>query len=199
LPSGIGLPTFVAYADVAINVDPTAEELVKIISTSVSTYQALLGEDPVVCVASHETHTGEGDYMERAREAMEIYSGSDNAVKTIDGPCQLDAAYDEKIAERKGAIFYESGWGMPNLVIFTNLDSANTNYKTLKLISDSAGLRNNLCTQGSELPVDDLSRGDAWQQVYGSIAVNALKCQQLLRDGVYGELKQFPTDAIVAS
>ncbi len=196
LPAGIGLPTFVAYTDIAINIDPTAEELAKIISTSVLTYQALLGEEPVVCVASHETHTGEGNYMDRAREAMEIYSESDNAVKTIDGPCQLDAAFDEKIGNSKGSLFYEAGWGMPNLVVFTNLDSGNTNYKTLKLISDSAGLRNNLCTQGSKLPVDDLSRGDAWQQVYGSITVNALKCQQLLRSGAYKELKQLPIDAI---
>ncbi|MFC1714567.1 phosphate acyltransferase [Candidatus Poribacteria bacterium] len=190
LPAGIGLPTFAAYADIAINIDPTAEELAKIISTSVSTYQALLGEDPVVCVASHETHTGEGNYMDRAREAMEIYSESGNAIETIDGPCQLDAAFHEKIGNSKGARFYEAGWGVPNLVIFTNLDSGNTNYKTLKLISDSAGLKNNLCTQGSGLPVDDLSRGDEWQQVYGSIAVNALKCQQLLHSGAYGELKQ---------
>jgi len=196
LPDGIGLPTFVAYADIAINIDPTAAELAKIISTSILTYQALLGEDPVVCVASHETHTGEGNYMDRAREAVEIYSESENAVKTIDGPCQLDAAFHEKTGNSKGARFYEAGWGAPNLIIFTNLDSGNTNYKTLKLISDSAGLKNNLCTQGSRLPVDDLSRGDEWQQVYGSITVNALKCQQLLRSGAYGELRQLPTDAV---
>lgn len=197
IPSGLGLPEFVAYADVAINIDPTAEELAKIISTSVLTYQALMGKKPVVCVASHETHTGEGGYMDRAREAIELYSGSENAVKKIDGPCQLDAAFDEKIANRKGAIFYESGWGMPDLVIFTNLDSANTNYKILKLISDSANLSNNLCTQGPEKPVDDLSRGDEWQQVYGSITVNALKCQQLLQTGAYAELKNLPTDSVV--
>ena len=197
LPTGIGLPTFVGYADVAINVDPTAEELARIISTSVSTYQALLGEEPVVCVASHETHTGEGNYMDRAREAMEIYSQSDNPVKAIDGPCQLDAAFDEEIGNSKGALFYEAGWGIPSLVIFTNLDSGNTNYKALKLISDSAGLRNNLCTQGSELPVDDLSRGDGWQQIYGSITVNVLKCQQLIHSGAYRELKQLPTDAVI--
>lgn len=198
LPAGIGLPIFVAYADVAINVDPSAEELAKIISTSVLTYRTLMDEEPVVCVASHETHTGEGKYMDRAREALEIYSKSDNAVKTIDGPCQLDAAFDEGIGNRKGAIFHQSGWGMPNLVIFTNLDSANTNYKILKLISDSADLRNNLCTQGLGLPVDDLSRGDSWQQVYGTITVNVLKCQQLLRDGVYEETRQLPDNTALS-
>jgi len=196
LPAGIGLPLFLAYADVAINVDPSAEELARIIATSVATYRVSIGEEPVVCLASHETHTGEGQYMDRAREAFEIYSKSDGAVKTIDGPCQLDAAFDAAIGKRKGALFHESGWDMPNLVVFTNLDSANTNYKILKLISDSAGLRNNLCTQGLKLPVDDLSRGDSWQQVYGTITVNALKCQQLLRDGVYGDIKQLPANAV---
>ena len=115
------------WADCAVNVSPTAEDLADIARASTASCEVLLGPARVAMLSFSTGTSGQGDSVERVRAASEL-SG-------FMGPVQADAALNPRIAEKKGL-----GDGDANVPIFPDLDSGNIGYKLAQELAGAQAL-----------------------------------------------------------
>lgn len=146
------------WADCAVNVDPTAEELADIARASAASCAALVGPAEVAMLSFSTGTSGQGDSVERVREAAQITG--------FTGPVQADAALNARIAEKKGL---EAGEA--NVLIFPDLDAGNIAYKLAQELAGAQALGPFL--QGFRRPVCDLSRGASVDDIVSSAVITA--------------------------
>mgnify|MGYP001221890571 CR=1 FL=1 len=144
------------FSDCAVNVAPSAEELVDIARSSASSAKLILGSANVALLSFSTGSSGQGKSVELVRKAAEL-SG-------FIGPIQADAALNSNIALKKGL-----GRGDANVLIFPTLDSGNIAYKLLQQIGGVKAIGPVL--QGLRKPVCDLSRGASVEDIVDSTAV----------------------------
>jgi phosphotransacetylase len=83
------------YADCAVQIEPSAEQLAEIAKLSAENCRALLGEDPVVAMLSFSTlgSAAKGGKTEIVREAIDIIRNSDSKdILKAFGELQVDSA-----------------------------------------------------------------------------------------------------------
>ena len=157
VPDRVGAgPRRLVFADAAINVEPTAEELAEIAIASAATAAKLLGETPRVAMLSFSTH-GSARHPAAARVAQATALARKRVPDlAIDGELQVDAALNAGVAAAKLRRPGEVA-GRANVLVFPDLSSANIGYK---LVQQLAGARaiGPVC-QGFAGPLCDLSRG----------------------------------------
>lgn len=165
--------TFV-YADCAVNIDPTAEELADIALASAESARRLLGEEPRVAFLSFSTKgSAASPSVEKVKKALEIARGR-NGELAIDGEFQADTAIVPRVAAKK--VKGESMVaGKANVLIFPDLDSGNIAYKLTQYMAGAQAIGPFL--QGFARPIADLSRGATVEDV---IATTAITLAQLL-------------------
>lgn len=132
------------FADCAVNVAPSADELAAIARASAATGRDLLGEARVALLSYSTGRSGAGNSVETVRSAAETTG--------FTGPVQGDAALNPDIARRKGM-----GQGNANVLIFPSLDAGNIAYKLCTGLAGAQAIGPIL--QGFRRPVADLSRG----------------------------------------
>ncbi len=156
------------FADCAVNVDPTADQLVDIARASHGSAQRLLGDARVAFLSYSTGHSGSGASVDKVAQAAKL-SG-------FPGPVQGDAALNRAVATQKGS----SGQGDANILVFPNLDAGNIAYK---LMVELAGARAyGPILQGFKRPVCDLSRGATVDDIVAS-TVLAIAADQMARSG----------------
>lgn len=144
------------YADCAVNIDPTAQELADIALASAQSASGLLGEVPRVAMLSYSTRgSAEGPSVEKVRKALEIVQGR-NPELLIDGELQADAAIVAGVAAKK-VKGDSSVAGKANVLIFPDLDAGNIAYKLTQYTANAQAIGPFL--QGFAKPMADLSRG----------------------------------------
>lgn len=150
-----------AMADCAINLFPTADELVEITRETAVTAK-LFGIDPKVALLSFSTMgSGKGESPEKMREATEKLKAA-NYGFPVDGEFQFDAAFVPEVGKLKAP---NSGVaGEANTFIFPDINAGNIGYKIAQRLGGFEAIGPIL--QGLNAPINDLSRGCNVDEVY---------------------------------
>ncbi|CAN2923994.1 phosphate acetyltransferase [Streptococcus dysgalactiae] len=156
------------FADCAINIDPTAQELAEIAVNTAETAK-IFDIDPKIAMLSFSTKgSGKALQVDKVREATEIAKGL-NPDLALDGELQFDAAFVPETAAIKAPDSAVAG--QANTFVFPDLQSGNIGYKIAQRLGmfDAIGP----ILQGLNKPVNDLSRGSSAEDIYKLAIITA--------------------------
>jgi phosphate acetyltransferase len=162
------------YADCAVNIEPTAEQLADIALASARSARRILNQEPRVALISFSTKgSASGPSVDRVKEALRIAHSCEPEL-AIDGEFQVDSAIVPAVAARK--VKDESAVaGRANVIIFPDLNSGNIAYKLTQYMAGAQAIGPFL--QGFAKPIADLSRGASVDDI---VATTILTLGQLL-------------------
>jgi phosphate acetyltransferase len=160
------------FGDCAVNPNPTAEQLAEIAISSAESSQRF-GIEPRVAMLSYSSGTsGEGEDVEKVRRATEIVKAKRPEIK-IEGPIQYDAAVDPVIGSSK--LPGSEVAGRASVLIFPDLNTGNNTYKAVQ--RETGALAIGPMLQGLNKPINDLSRGCTVDDVFNTVIITAIQCQ----------------------
>ncbi|QRR03885.1 phosphate acetyltransferase [Dyadobacter sandarakinus] len=168
------LPERVAvFGDCAVNPNPTAEQLAEIAICSAES-SAAFGIEPRIAMLSYSSGTsGEGEDVERVREATAIVRARRPDLK-IEGPIQYDAAVDPIVGSQK--ISNSEVAGKASVLIFPDLNTGNNTYKAVQ--RETGALAIGPMLQGLSKPINDLSRGCSVEDIFNTVIITAIQAQE---------------------
>ncbi|KXH83929.1 phosphate acetyltransferase [Sporosarcina sp. HYO08] len=149
------------FADCAITVAPTSQELAEIAVESAETAKSF-GIDPKIALLSFSTK-GSAVTEETQKVADAVSIAKELAPELhLDGEFQFDAAYVPEVAAKKapGSLIQ----GDANVFVFPSLEAGNIGYKLTERLGGYEAIGPIL--QGLNAPVNDLSRGCSADDVY---------------------------------
>jgi len=164
--------TFV-YADSGLVENPTAEELAEIAVASAKSFEALVGQEPVVAMLSYSSYGSAGsELVDKVIKATQIANKMAPNLK-LDGELQGDAAIVPSVARSKAP--GSNVAGKANVLVFPDLNCGNIAYKLTQRLAkaDAYGP----ITQGLAKPVNDLSRGCTAEDILGVVAITCVQAQ----------------------
>ena len=173
------IPNFLAaedkpfiYADCAVNVDPTAEQLADIALTSAASAARILDEEPRVALLSFSTKgSASSPSVDKVKEAVEI-ARSRRPELAIDGEFQADSAIVPGVAAKKVKDDSPVA-GKANVIIFPNLDAGNIAYKLTQYMAGAQAIGPFL--QGFAKPITDLSRGASVDDIVSTTVLTLIQ------------------------
>ena len=161
----------IALTDCGLNPEPTAEELASIAIAACDSVASLMEWEPRCAFVSYSTDgSGESPSVEKVRAALQIVHERRPDLKA-DGEFQLDAAIVPATAAKKVKRASEVA-GRANVLVFPDLNCANTAVKLIQLFAHGKGFGHNL--SGFRRPVADSSRGASVEEIVGDIAMLVL-------------------------
>jgi phosphate acetyltransferase len=169
------LPERVAvFGDCAVNPNPTAAELAEIaISSAESSIR--FGIEPRIAMLSYSSgSSGAGEDVERVREATNIVRERRPDLK-IEGPIQYDAAVDPAVGQQK--LPGSEVAGRASVLIFPDLNTGNNTYKAVQ--RETGALAIGPMLQGLNKPINDLSRGCTVDDIFNTVVITAIQCQEV--------------------
>ncbi|MCF0052256.1 phosphate acetyltransferase [Dyadobacter chenwenxiniae] len=168
------LPDRVAiFGDCAVNPNPTASQLADIAISSAES-SARFGIEPRIAMLSYSSGTsGEGEDVERVREATALVKERAPHLK-VEGPIQYDAAVDPIVGNQK--LSNSEVAGKASVLIFPDLNTGNNTYKAVQ--RETGALAIGPMLQGLNKPINDLSRGCTVDDIFNTVVITAIQCQQ---------------------
>lgn len=158
------------FADCAITVAPTSQELAEIAVESAQTAQSF-GINPRVAMLSFSTKgSAVTEETKKVAEAVQ-FAQSLAPDLLIDGEFQFDTAYIPEIAAKKAPDSLIQGDA--NVFVFPSLEAGNIGYKLTERLGGYEAIGPIL--QGLNAPVNDLSRGCSADDVYKLSLITAVQ------------------------
>ncbi|MBN2316974.1 MAG: phosphate acetyltransferase [Sedimentisphaerales bacterium] len=154
------------YADCAINIDPSAEQLADIALASALSARRILDQEPRVALLSFSTRgSASGPSVDKVRKALKIARDREPEL-AIDGEFQADSAIVPRVAAKK-VKDASAVAGKANVIIFPDLNSGNIAYKLTQYMAGAQAIGPFL--QGFAKPITDLSRGATVEDVISTV------------------------------
>lgn len=157
------------FADCAVNIDPTEEELAQIaIDTADSAKK--FGIKPQVAMLSFSTAGSSKDaHALKMRKAAKIAKSMRPDLE-IEGEMQVDAALIDSVAQLKDPGSHIAGHA--NVLIFPNLEAGNIGYKLVERLAGAKAVGPIL--QGLSKPLNEVSRGCSVEDIVNLAAITRL-------------------------
>ncbi len=163
------------FADSAVVIDPTKEQVADIAIATAEMMQKLLGCEPKIAMLSFSTKGSAAHAsVTKMREAAELVNQLRPDLK-CDGELQADAALIESIGKRKAP--QSTMAGQANVLIFPDLNAGNICYKLVQRLAGAEAIGPVL--QGLAKSVNDLSRGCSAADIENVVAITAAKANFL--------------------
>lgn len=177
--SSLGDNNLMIFADCAVNLCPTDEELADIALLSAKTAKSICAIDPRVALLSYTTKASDSindNLVLKVKRAYHIARRRDPSL-IIDGDIQADAALSQTVCDSKcsGSMLD----GKANVMIFPNIESGNISYKLVQRIAGVRAIGPIL--QGLNKPVNDLSRGTTVEEIILNIAITVLQSKDAIK------------------
>ncbi|MBQ6734184.1 MAG: phosphate acetyltransferase [Lachnospiraceae bacterium] len=168
-PSATGDNDVIAMADCAINIKPTAEELVEIAVETADCAQHF-GVDPRIAFLSYSTKgSGSGEDVDKMKNAAEMAIKAHPELNILPAEVQFDAAVSPRVAHTKFP--GNEVAGHCNTFIFPDINAGNIGYKIAQRLGNFEAFGPILL--GLNAPINDLSRGCNGQEVYTMSIITA--------------------------
>lgn len=171
-PDGVAV-----FADCAINIEPTAEQLADIAITSAKTAKDIAGIEPRVAMLSFSTKGSGNDdkftqSVPKVQQATALAKAAAPELK-LDGEFQFDAAVAPEVGKLKAPDSKVAG--NANVFVFPNINAGNIGYKIAQRFGGYMAI-GPVC-QGFAKPLNDLSRGCNVNDIVATVAVTALQAE----------------------
>lgn len=158
------------FADIALNIDPSAEELTNIARNSLDFYNQIVGRDKMALLSYSTLGSGKGDSADKMRECARLLN---EQKVTFLGEVQADVALSTEVAKQKKV--KSNIAGKANVLIFPNIDAGNIGYKLVQRLADYTAI--GPITVGLDRPVNDLSRGSTVQDIFYTTIITILQTE----------------------
>ena len=163
----------ILFADCAVNIEPTAEELAEIAADSAISAKKF-GLTPKVAMLSFATHgSANHPMLDKIRKAVKIVNKKFPHL-LIDGELQVDAALVPKVCKFKSPKCKLKG--NANVLIFPDLNSGNISYKLVERLGHAQAI--GPIIQGLKKPVNDLSEGCSVDDIVKLTAFTVVEAQE---------------------
>jgi len=160
------------FADCAVNISPSPEELAQIALDTADTAKAF-GLEPIVALLSFSTAgSTEHPLTQRIRDAAAI-ARTLRPDLPIEGEVQVDAALMDSIGQKKDPSFALAG--KANVLIFPELEAGNIGYKLVERLGGATAIGPIL--QGLKKPVNELSRGSEVKDIVNLATITCIQAQ----------------------
>lgn len=166
--------TFI-FSDCALNPNPTADELSEIAIAAADSARVLCEMEPKIAMLSYSTFgSGKGPDIDKVVEATKLAKEKAPELD-LDGELQGDAALVASVAAKKCPDSKVAG--KANVLVFPDLNCGNIAYKLVQRLAKAQAI--GPISQGTALPVNDLSRGCSADDVASVIAITAIQAQKI--------------------
>lgn len=160
------------FADCAININPSSEELVEITKGAITFAKKILNiNNPITALLSYSTlGSGSGETVNKVIDAYNLIKQDElYGNEIICGEIQFDAAYVDEIRKQKAPNLNLPS--RPNIYIFPTLDAGNIGYKIAQHLGGFEAIGPILV--GLNSPVNDLSRGASISEIINVAIITA--------------------------
>ena len=174
---GFGENNVIFFADTSLNISLDANQMADVAVSTVETAKLLADIEPRVAMLSFSTmgSGGNGEELQKVREAVKIAQKRLKGIAEVDGEMQLDAAIVESVGKQKAPKSKVAG--KANILVFPDLTSANIGYKIAERFGKLQAVGQ--IQQGFRYPVNDLSRGCHVEDIVVMTAVTVIQTQTI--------------------